>query len=112
MFDAIQNILSNAVKYGEPERVIDIDLKSTRDSVIVSITDYGYGISIEDQSKVFEKFFRVKSNIKAAREKGTGLGLAYVKQIMQRHHGDIALESSVNIGSRFILTFPKKYKAG
>jgi len=112
VFDAIQNILSNAVKYGEPERVIDIDLKSTRDSVIVSITDYGYGISIEDQSKVFEKFFRVKSNIKAAREKGTGLGLAYVKQIMQRHHGDIALESSANIGSRFILTFPKKYKSG
>jgi signal transduction histidine kinase len=112
VFDAIQNILSNAVKYGDPERVIDIDLKSTRESVIVSITDYGYGISIEDQSKVFEKFFRVKSNIKSAREKGTGLGLAYVKQIMQRHHGDIALESSANIGSRFILTFPKKYKAG
>jgi signal transduction histidine kinase len=112
VFDSIQNILSNAVKYGEPERVIDIDLKSTRESVIVSITDYGYGISIEDQSKVFEKFFRVKSNIKAAREKGTGLGLAYVKQIMQRHHGDIALESSAKIGSRFILTFPKKYKAG
>jgi len=112
VFDSIQNILSNAVKYGEPERVIDIDLKSTRESVIVSITDYGYGISIEDQSKVFEKFFRVKSNIKAAREKGTGLGLAYVKQIMQRHHGDIALESSAKIGSRFILTFPKKYKVG
>lgn len=112
VFDAIQNILSNAVKYGEPERVIDIDLKSTRDSVIVAVTDHGYGISIEDQSKVFEKFFRVKSNVKSAREKGTGLGLAYVKQIMQRHHGDIALESSANIGSRFILTFPKKYKAG
>jgi len=112
VFDAIQNILSNAVKYGEPERVIDIDLKSTRDSVIVAVTDHGYGISIEDQSKVFEKFFRVKSNIKSAREKGTGLGLAYVKQIMQRHHGDIALESSAKIGSRFILTFPKKYKAG
>lgn len=112
VFDAIQNILSNAVKYGEPERVIDIDLKSTRDSVIVAVTDHGYGISIEDQSKVFEKFFRVKSNVKSAREKGTGLGLAYVKQIMQRHHGDIALESSAKIGSRFILTFPKKYKAG
>lgn len=112
VFDAIQNILSNAVKYGEPERIIDIDLKSTRDSVIVAVTDHGYGISIEDQNKVFEKFFRVKSNSKSAREKGTGLGLAYVKQIMQRHHGDIALESSAKIGSRFILTFPKKYKAG
>ncbi len=112
VFDALQNILSNAVKYGDPERVIEIDLKSTRDSVNIAVTDHGYGISIEDQSKVFEKFFRVKSNAKSAREKGTGLGLAYVKQIMQRHHGDIALESSAKIGSRFILTFPKKYKAG
>lgn len=109
VFDAIQNILSNAVKYGEPERTINIDLKSTKTNVSIAITDYGYGISIEDQSKVFEKFFRVKSNYKAAKEKGTGLGLAYVKEIMQRHNGDISLESSSKIGSRFVLTFPKKY---
>ena len=109
VFDAIQNLLSNAVKYGDPGRTIEIDLKSSKSTVSVAVTDHGYGISIEDQGKVFEKFFRVKSNIKSAKEKGTGLGLAYVKQIMQRHNGDISLESSTNIGCRFILTFPKKY---
>jgi two-component system sensor histidine kinase ResE len=109
VFDAVQNLLSNAVKYGDPERTIEIDLKSSKSTISIAVTDYGYGISIEDQGKVFEKFFRVKSNMKSAREKGTGLGLAYVKQIMQRHNGDISLESSPNIGSRFILTFPKKY---
>lgn len=109
VFDAIQNILSNAVKYGDPERTIDIDLKSTKNDVSIAITDHGYGISIENQNKVFEKFFRVKSNYKAAKEQGTGLGLAYVKEIMQRHNGDIKLESSSKIGSRFILIFPKKY---
>ena len=109
VFDAIQNILSNAVKYGDPERTININLKSTDKNVSVAITDYGYGISIENQSKVYDKFFRVKSNYKAAQEKGTGLGLAYVKEIMQRHNGDISLESTPKIGSRFILTFPKKY---
>ena len=101
--------MSNAIKYGDPERTIDIDLKSTKSDVSVAITDHGFGISIENQNKVFEKFFRVKSNYKAAKEKGTGLGLAYVKEIMLRHNGDIKLESSSKIGSRFILTFPKKY---
>ena len=109
VFDAVQNLLSNAVKYGDPERVIEIELQSLKDAVSIAVTDHGYGISIEDQGKVFEKFFRVKSNLKAAKEKGTGLGLAYVKQIMQRHNGDISLESSHDIGSRFVLTFPKKY---
>ena len=109
VFDAVQNLLSNAVKYGDPERVIEIELQSLKDAVSIAVTDHGYGISIEDQGKVFEKFFRVKSNLKAAKEKGTGLGLAYVKQIMQRHNGDISLESSHDIGTRFVLTFPKKY---
>jgi len=109
VFDAIQNVLSNAIKYGDPERVIGIDITSKEEEISIAITDHGYGISIEDQSKVFDKFFRVKSNSKSAKEKGTGLGLAYVKEIMQRHNGDIALESSSKIGSRFILTFPKKY---
>lgn len=109
VFDAVQNLLSNAVKYGDPEREIEIELQSLKDAVSIAVTDHGYGISIEDQGKVFEKFFRVKSNLKAAKEKGTGLGLAYVKQIMQRHNGDISLESSHDIGTRFVLTFPKKY---
>ena len=63
--------------------------------------------SVEDQNKVFDKFFRVKSNLKAANEKGTGLGLAYVKEIMQRHDGDIQLESTPEIGSKFTLIFPR-----
>ena len=109
VFDAVQNLLSNAVKYGDPEREIEIELQSLKDAVSIAVTDHGYGISIEDQGKIFEKFFRVKSNLKAAKEKGTGLGLAYVKQIMQRHNGDISLESSHDIGTRFVLTFPKKY---
>ena len=74
--------------------------------MIISITDYGFGISIEDQQKVFDKFFRVRSNIKSAKEKGTGLGLAYVKEIMHRHKGEIQLESNEEIGSRFTLIFP------
>lgn len=106
LFDAIQNLVSNAVKYGEPNRTIEIELEVTSDHIEVSITDFGYGISIEDQQKVFDKFFRVRSNLKSAKEKGTGLGLAYVKEIMIRHNGDVRLESNEDIGSRFTLIFP------
>ena len=106
LFDAVQNLVSNAIKYGEPDRTIDIELEDTSDQIEISVTDYGYGISIEDQQKVFDKFFRVRSNIKSAKEKGTGLGLAYVKEIMHRHNGDVQLESNEEIGSRFTLIFP------
>ena len=108
VFDAVQNLVSNAVKYGDPARTIQIDVISTASNVSVSVTDYGFGISVEDQKKVFDKFFRVKSNAKAANEKGTGLGLAYVKEIMTRHNGDITLESNSEIGSKFTIIFPKK----
>ena len=107
IFDAIQNLLSNAVKYGDPGREIRIDCVSTQENLSIAITDFGYGISIEDQNKVFDKFFRVKSNPKSAKEKGTGLGLAYVKEIMQRHKGEISLESSPKIGTKFTLIFPR-----
>jgi signal transduction histidine kinase len=107
VFDAIQNLLSNAIKYGDPNRIIEIALQDVNKQLKVSITDYGYGISLEDQKKVFDKFFRVKSNIKSAREKGTGLGLAYVREIMNKHNGEIELESNESIGTRFTLVFPK-----
>ena len=107
IFDAVQNLISNAIKYGDPNRTIEIQLFEEEENLKISITDFGYGISIEDQKKVFDKFFRVKSNAKAAKEKGTGLGLAYVKEIMAIHHGNIELESTPEIGSRFTLTFPK-----
>ena len=106
IFDAVQNLVSNAVKYGDSERTIDLNLVKKDDNISISCTDYGYGLSIEDQQKVFDKFFRVKSNPKLAKEKGTGLGLAYVKEIMHRHGGDVTLESSDEIGCKFTLIFP------
>jgi signal transduction histidine kinase len=107
VFDAIQNLLSNAIKYGEPGRTIEIKVANRPDSVKLSVTDFGYGISLEEQKKVFNKFYRVKSNKKAARENGTGLGLAYVREIIGIHNGEIELESNEDIGSRFTLIFPK-----
>lgn len=106
IYDAVQNLVSNAVKYGDENRTIEVKLAKINDKISLSCTDYGYGISLEDQQKVFDKFFRVKSNPKSAKEKGTGLGLAYVKEIMMRHDGDITLSSDPDLGSTFTLVFP------
>ncbi len=106
LFDAVQNLVSNAIKYGDADREIELELEDKNGQIELSVIDHGYGISIEDQQKVFEKFFRVRSNLKSAKEKGTGLGLAYVKEIMHKHNGDIQLESNEEIGSKFTLIFP------
>lgn len=106
--EAFQNLMSNAIKYGENKRVIEIFLKSSNTSFVFRIRDYGWGISDEDQAKLFTKFYRVKSNINSYKQVGTGLGLAYTKEIVLRHGGEIKLISNPNIGSEFTITLPLK----
>lgn len=106
MREAFLNLVSNAIKYGDENRTIDVIMKRTGASIQFVITDHGYGISAEDQEKLFSKFFRVTSNKKAAVQIGTGLGLAHVKEVMKFHKGDVALESNNEIGCRFTLTIP------
>jgi signal transduction histidine kinase/HAMP domain-containing protein len=103
--EAISNLLSNAVKYGDPNRTINMSLSLQDQNIIFSITDHGYGIPQEAQQKLFTKFFRV-NNPKASKEIGTGLGLAYVKEIAMFHNGTITLESNSDIGCKFSITFP------
>ncbi len=106
MREAFVNLVSNAIKYGDEGRTINVEMKIKEGSILFIITDHGYGISIEDQEKLFSKFFRVTSNKKAAAQLGTGLGLAHVKEVMKFHKGDVSLESNNTIGCRFTLTIP------
>lgn len=105
--EAIQNLMTNAIKYGGPDRVIEMELRADESNVTFSITDYGYGIPPEAQSKLFTKFYRVQSE-KHLKEIGTGLGLAYVKEVVTRHGGSISVESNERIGSRFTIVLPIK----
>lgn len=106
LFDAVQNLISNAIKYGNENRTIEIQLTEKPENIRFSVTDHGFGISTEDQKKIFDKFYRVRSKA-TSREKGTGLGLAYVREIIHQHDGEIELESNEAIGSRFTLIIPK-----
>ena len=101
--DVFKNLISNAIKYGSTERSIYVALWESPDKVHFSITDHGYGIPDEHREKIFQKFYRIQSYSK---EKGTGLGLAYVREIIKKHNGEIKLESNSEIGSRFTISLP------
>jgi two-component system phosphate regulon sensor histidine kinase PhoR len=100
--NVIVNILDNAVKYSEEPPKIDIYTENDKDGIVIKIQDQGIGMSKAAQKKIFEKFYRVTTgNIHNV--KGHGLGLSYVKKILDDHNAKISVESELGIGSTFII---------
>ena len=105
--NAITNLMDNAVKYRKPEEPLDIYIKTwnERERLCFSIRDTGLGIKKENVKKIFDKFYRVHTgNVHDV--KGFGLGLAYVKKIINLHEGDIKCESELGKGTTFTITLP------
>lgn len=103
--DVARNLVSNAIKYGHPNRTIDVELGMEQRDVVFSVTDHGFGIPEEHRDKLFQKFYRIKAY---NRQKGNGLGLAYVKGVVLKHNGSITFESNPEIGTRFIVRLPQE----
>ncbi|WP_091139605.1 ATP-binding protein [Microvirga guangxiensis] len=106
----IENLIENAVKYGESGKVVDVGLESiegeTGRHVILSIQDYGPGIAPEHLPRLTERFYRV--DVAQSRDKGgTGLGLAIVKHIVNRHRGQLEIQSEPGQGARFTVRLPE-----
>ena len=101
------NLMDNAVKYRKPDQPVDIYMKTWNDDthLYVSVKDTGLGIKKEDMKKVFEKFYRVHTgNVHDV--KGFGLGLAYVKKIVDLHKGEISINSEYGKGTTFTIKLP------
>ncbi|NQU87738.1 MAG: HAMP domain-containing histidine kinase [Mariniphaga sp.] len=97
---ALENLISNAVKYSDEKRKIIIRLFAENNQACIEIEDFGIGISADQQEHIFEKFYRA-SQSGAAEISGTGLGLTVVKEIVEAHGGQIKVTSEVGKGSRF-----------
>ncbi|HER08697.1 MAG TPA: HAMP domain-containing histidine kinase [Bacteroides sp.] len=105
MSTVINNLLSNAVKYGNTPCRIGVDIRSNTKELSITVTDNGPGISKEEQKHLFEKFYRGEISRKKV-IKGLGLGLYYVKQIVEAHMGTITVRSNPGKGTVFQIKIP------
>jgi signal transduction histidine kinase len=106
--NVIFNLMDNAVKYSKEEEPLLLKLKTWNDNkgfLFISIEDNGIGIKKENLNKIFEKFYRVPTG-NVHNVKGFGLGLAYVKKIINGHKGFVKAESECNRGTEFIIKIP------
>ena len=102
---AILSLLENAKKYSKEKIKIIFLVYKSNNKLIISVKDNGIGISEENKKKIFDKFYRVSSG-DVHDVKGYGLGLNYVKRIVKLHKGKISVNSSIGLGSEFIITLP------
>jgi len=101
----IQNLLSNAVKYTPTGGKVGIAISKEKENILIKISDTGYGIPVEAQSRIFTKLFRA-DNVRAKEVDGTGLGLYVVKSIVDQSGGKVWFESAENKGTVFYVTIP------
>jgi two-component system phosphate regulon sensor histidine kinase PhoR len=105
LVSAFANLIENAVKYTPEGGRVDVSLGVERDALVFRVRDNGYGISAEDQAKLFQRNVRLRRP-EWKQVKGSGLGLFIVKHVAQRHGGDAWVESVEGQGSTFALAIP------
>jgi signal transduction histidine kinase len=108
---AVTNVIANAIKYSPTGREIQLSVRTNGNDLLIAVADKGYGIAPEHVKHIFEKFYRVP-RAENADEPGTGLGLAFVREIMDSHGGYATVESELGIGSTFTLRLPVEPKEG
>ena len=107
--NVIYNMLDNAIKYSPDSPLVKVSTKDHRNGMLISFSDKGIGVSKENQKKIFDKLYRVPTG-DIHDVKGFGLGLSYVKVIVEKHHGEIWVESELNKGSTFNIYLPANHE--
>lgn len=103
---ALNNLLTNSIKYNEPGGKVTLLAEETDDAVLIHVSDTGIGISDDDQQRIFNKFFRSEDDA-VRRRSGHGLGLSLAREIVQLHHGTLDVQSDVGKGTTFTLRLGK-----
>jgi|GEM_PF-807669 signal transduction histidine kinase len=103
---AIQNLLSNAIKYNKPGGEVRVTLKTKRHQIVLTVEDTGKGIPPEDLPYIFDRYYRSPRDV-ISPVKGTGLGLAITKTIIEKHGGNIAVDSTLGQGTVFTIMLPR-----
>ena len=102
---ALANLVSNAIAYSPRGSLVSISRRRRGDNIEIAVTDRGIGIALEDQERVFERFFR-GDKARSRATGGSGLGLAIVKHVAANHNGSIGVWSKPGTGSTFTLSIP------
>ncbi|AFZ44753.1 integral membrane sensor signal transduction histidine kinase [Halothece sp. PCC 7418] len=101
------NLIDNAVKYSEPEQAVILSLQKQENTVILAVRDQGIGIPFAQQTRIFERFYRV-DDARSRSTGGTGLGLSIVKTLVEGMDGKITVSSQLGVGTTFTISLPFK----
>jgi two-component system, OmpR family, phosphate regulon sensor histidine kinase PhoR len=104
---ALTRFLENAIKYSPERTAVTVSTVLEADAVRVIVEDRGYGVPAESIDRIWEKFYRVARDGQEKDEESTGLGLAFVKEVVEQHGGSVAVESEVGRGSKFSFALPR-----
>jgi len=105
ILQVLYNLVDNAIKFSGTSRKIDINLVFMDNEIQLSVKDYGIGISMKDQEKIFERFYRAMESQESG-IRGSGIGLTIVKKIVEDHGGYLTLDSRPGEGSMFTVRIP------
>jgi PAS domain S-box-containing protein len=105
---AVTNLVANAIKYSNPSSEVIVELQVDRDALLIEVADHGHGIPPESLAHIFEKFYRVP-RLADADVSGTGLGLAFVREIAEKHGGRVVVMSEQGVGSVFSVRLPLSF---
>jgi signal transduction histidine kinase len=104
---AVKNLVHNAIKYSPERTTVTVSTALEAETVRVCVEDRGYGIPAEYKERVWDKFYRVVREGQEKDEESTGLGLSFVREVIEQHGGHVALDSEEGRGSRFSFTLPR-----
>jgi signal transduction histidine kinase len=103
----VKNLVNNAITYSPEKTTVTVSTALEAETVRVCVEDRGYGIPPESVDRVWEKFYRVEREGHDKHEESTGLGLSFVREVVEQHGGNVAVQSELGRGSKFSFTLPR-----